>query len=140
GPRLAEIVGAEDIRLEVVLLVAVRRDVGRAGAERRRLDQADAREVADAFWRHVLPARAAVARHLHVAVVGARPDDAAVSWRRRDREDRRVGLDAGVVLRDGPAGRPHRLRIVAREIGADLRPALALVGRLPGVLRTDVAP
>jgi hypothetical protein len=48
-PRLAVVVGAEHVRLEVVLLIAVRRDVRRAGAERRRLDQADAREVPEPF-------------------------------------------------------------------------------------------
>ena len=137
-PGLAVIVGPEDVRLEVVLLIAIRGDISGAGAERRRLNQADAREVAERLRRHVLPVGAAVARHLHVAVVGAGPDDAAVLRGRRDREHRRVGFDAGVVLRDGAAGGAHRLRIVAREVRADLFPALSLVGRFPDVLRADV--
>ena len=54
------------------------------------------------------------------------------------REHRRVGFDAGVVLGDRTAGGAHRFGIVARQVGADLRPALSFVGRLPDVLRADV--
>ena len=138
GPGFPEVVGPEHVRLEVVLLIAVRRDVRRAGAERRRLDEADAREVSQPLRRHVLPARSAVARHLHEAVVGTRPDHGGVLRRRCDGEDGRVGFDTGVVLRDRTARRPHGLRIVACQVGADPRPALAFVGRLPDMLRADV--
>ena len=137
-PGVAVVVGAVDVRLEVVLLIPVGGDVRRAGTERRRFDQADARELAEIFRRHVLPRRAAVARHLHVPVVGAGPDEIGVFRRRRNREHGRVGLDAGVVLGDRTARRAHRLRIVARQVGADARPALAFVGGLPDVLRADV--
>ena len=50
----------------------------------------------------------------------------------------RVHFRAVHVARDRTARRSHRLRIVAREIGADAVPALAAVRRLPQVLRSGV--
>ena len=89
--------------------------------------------------RDLRPVLAAVARHVDHAVVRARPDHVAVVRRRREREDRRVGFDAGLIERDRAAGRPERLGIGARQVGADALPALAFVGRLPEqVLRRDV--
>ena len=44
---------------------------------------------------HVDPGAAAVARQLHVAVVGAHPEHPALDRRRRD------GEDGGVILRFG---------------------------------------
>ena len=80
----------------------------------------------------------AVARHVHEAIVGTGPDDVAVDGRRREGEDGRVGLDAGLVERDRSARRSERRRIVARQVGADALPALAFVGGLPDVLRRRV--
>src|SRR5206468_7583453 len=62
----------------------------------------------------------------------------AVLRRGRDGEHRRVGLDAGLVPGDRSARSLHRLRIVPGEVRADPRPALALVGGFPYVLRADV--
>src|SRR4029078_3758679 len=73
GPVFTVVVGAEHVRLEVVLLITVGGDVGGGGAGRRRLHHADVRQIAERLRRDVLPVGAAVAGHLHVAVVGARP-------------------------------------------------------------------
>src|SRR5207237_5973373 len=69
---------------------------------------------------------------------GAGPDQVAVLRRRRDREHGGVGLDAGLVARDRAARIAHRLRVVPREIGTDLAPAVAAVAGHPDVLRADV--
>ena len=137
-PRLAEVRGLVDVRLAIALLVAVAGEIGDAVLVRRRFDQADARELRQIGRRHLLPVLAAVARHVHPAVIRAGPDGVAVLARRRDREDHRVGFDAGLILGDRPARGLHRLRIRARQIRADRLPALAAVGRPPQVLRRGV--
>ena len=53
-------------------------------------------------------------------------------------EDGVVVFDAGVVLRDRPAGRCLLRLIVARQIGADGLPALAFVGGLHQHVGADV--
>src|SRR5262249_48407735 len=121
-PGRAVVVRAEDVWLEVVHLVPVGCDVRRTRTKWRRLDQTDTGVVAETLRRDVLPVRAAIARDEHESIVRACPDEVRVLWRRRDREDGRVRLDAGIVLGDRPARRTHRLRIVPREIRADLGP------------------
>src|SRR5207247_6402819 len=83
------------------------------------------------------PRLPAVARHLQQAVVGAGPDHGRVLRTRRDREDRVVVLDAGVVLGDGAAGRPLFRLVVAGQVRADRPPALPLVAGLEQHLRRD---
>ena len=64
---------------------------------------------------------------MHEAVVAPGPDDTLGLRRLRDREDRAVVLDPGVVARDR-APRPLLLRlVVASEVGTDDVPALAAV-------------
>ena len=49
-----------------------------------------------------------------------------------------VNLRAVLILGDRAAGIAQRLRIGARQVGADLLPALAFVGGLPEMLRRRV--
>ena len=73
------------------------------------------------------------------AVVRSGPDDVDVRLARaRARTPWRTspGLFMSCVI--GPPDSCHRLRIVAREIAADLVPGLAAVRRLPHVLRRGV--
>ena len=82
---------------------------------------------------------AAVARHLHVAVVGAGPDQVArPSATARARRRRRRSRRRFRRLVIGPPDRCIVRRIVTRQVRADPRPALAFVRRLPDVLRRDV--
>src|SRR5262249_44704410 len=69
----------------------------------------------------------AVARDVNEAVVAARPDDAFLHRRFGQREDRAVILDARVVFGDRAARRAEFGFVVARQVGADNLPALALV-------------
>ena len=119
----------EEVRPEVVLLVAVRRDIRGPGVVRRGLDDRHERPAADPLRRHVLPRLPVVTRDVHEAVVRARPQHAARDRRLREGEDRAVVLGAGVVLRDRAARGAEPLRIVSREVGADGLPRLALVAR-----------
>src|SRR6202022_245410 len=76
------------------------------------------------------PGLAAVAGHVHAAVVGCSPDQAALERARGDRGDGGVvlgradveGESAGLVLL-------LPLRVVGGEIGTDDRPGLAAVVR-----------
>ena len=72
-PRLAVIGRLPEVRLEVVLLIPVGRDVRGAGIEVRRLDHRGARELAIRRRRDVRPSSAAVARDVNQPVVAARP-------------------------------------------------------------------
>ena len=126
APRRAEVVGGEEVRPEVVELVARRREVAAAVHVRVAGDAVDLRPFRQALRRHVGPVRPAVAGHVHAAVVAAGPDGAALPAL-VDGEDRAVVLDAGVVLGDRPARRAHLALVVARQVGADRLPTLALV-------------
>ena len=128
-PRLAVVVRAVDVRLEVVLAhEAIAGDVGAALHVRRILDGLDAR-ADQILRRHVLPGLAVVARDADRAVVGADPDHAALEARLDHRVDRRVDLFAGDVARDRIARDDLILRFLRRQVGADDVPRDALVHR-----------
>ena len=106
--RLAVVARDEDVRMEIVAAMSVDRDVRGRRVEVRRVDARDpervvARERALRQARDVLAdfreRRAAVAAHLQVAVVRARPHDARHHRRLGDGDDRAVRREA-VVLRE----------------------------------------
>src|SRR5207245_10304247 len=92
GPGLAVITGLEDVRPPVVELVAVDRDVGRAGIEWRHPDLVH--PSFDVFGRsgevagHVAPRLPAVPGDLHEPVVRTHPDHVGVGGGEVDRENR----------------------------------------------------
>ena len=137
-PRLPEVVRAENVGRVVLEQRFLDRDVRRAGIESRRVDLTHAPEIRHALRCHVRPVLAAVARHVHEAVVRPGPDDIDVSLARREREHRGVDLRTVHVVRDRPARVTHRLRIVPGEIAADPLPRVAAIRRLPHVLRRGV--
>ena len=104
-PALAVVRRLVDVGRAVGPLIPVAGQIRGARIVRRRVDQADARERRQIRRRDVRPRLSAVTRHVHDAVIGARPDDAAVDGRRREGEDRRVGFDARLIERDRPARR-----------------------------------
>ena len=86
-----------------------------------------------------VPRLAAVARHVDQPVVGAGPDAIDVERRRRDR------VDHAALRRLAPRACPCRLptfggtsHVFARQVGADLRPAVAAGRRLPQRVRREV--
>jgi hypothetical protein len=82
---------------------------------------------------------AAVARDLHVAVVGAGPDHLRIERRLADHADGRVLLGGRVV--DGDAARLLLLlplRIVGGQVGRDPLPGVAAIGGTEEELRGDV--
>src|SRR5205814_2342246 len=87
----------------------------------------------------VSPGLAAVARYLHVAVVGSGPDEVRVFRRLADRVDGRVHLRRRVVNGDA-AGLLLLLLfgVVRRQVGRDALPGLAVVARAEEELRADV--
>ncbi len=129
-PRLSEILRAIDPRIAVVLLVPVDDDVGRARVVLRRLDVADGSPGQDArdVRRHVRPRLARVARHLHEAIVRARPDHARLCARLGDRVHDVAVFHADVVRRQAAGALLLRL-VVSREVGADHAPASSTVFR-----------
>ena len=106
--------------------------------ERRAIELAHTAQVGHGRRGHVGPGLAAVAGHLHDAVVRAGPDQIAVLLARGQREHRAVDLRAVHVVRDRTARIPHRLRVVPRQVAADRVPRVAAVGRLPHALRRGV--
>ncbi len=58
--------------------------------------------------------------------------------RRRNREDRRVRLDAGLVSGDRTTGRTHGRRVGTGEIGTHLLPRRSVGGALPDLLRPRI--
>ena len=85
------------------------------------------------------PRLAAIARDLHVAIVGAHPDDLAVLWRFGDGVNGGVHFGGGVIHRDA-AGFFLLLffRIVGSQVGRNAIPGLAVIARTEQELRADV--
>src|SRR5579875_399509 len=75
---------------------------------------------------------------MHQAVVRAGPEDAFFVRRLAEGEDGAVDLGTAIVSGKRSAGRLDLLRIVARQIRADRRPGMALIGRLVHVVRGDI--
>ena len=101
-PRPAEVGRDEEIRREIVMAVPIERHVRRAGVVARRLDPAHVgplRHAGDTID-GVRPRQAAVARHLHVAVIGARPDHARRNGRFCEGGDRAPCRDAVIAGKD----------------------------------------
>jgi hypothetical protein len=113
GPRLAEVGGLDDVGLEVAVTMGVERYIGGAARGRRRDDLADERPVLHACDRvtQLRPRGAGVRRQLHVAVIGADPEDLGVERRFGDVRD----------LAD-------RVAVVARELDVAIQDAHHLDG------------
>ena len=137
-PGLASVAGPEDVGLEVIELVTVDRDIRGVGVVTRRLDHAHRAPRRHLGRRHVGPAAAVVAGEVDQPVVGSDPDHSPRERRLGDGEDRVVVLDARDVLGDGTAGRLLLGFVVAGEIGADGRPAAAVIGRLVQALHAVI--
>src|SRR5208282_3603893 len=130
GPGLAKIRGLENVRCEVVGLVAFDGDVGRPGIARRSLDHAHRAPLRHGFRGNVLPVLAAVACELNQSVVGAYPDQIFLDRRFHYRKDRVIDFDTGVVLGNRTAGTPLFRLVIAREVGTDDRPTHSGIGGL----------
>ncbi len=133
-PALSAVVGAVDVRTEIVEAMTIDGHVRRVGIELRGFDDSDFRPRCHRGRRDVLPMRALVARTPDLSVIRSNPDVAIGSTRRRDRVDDalpRAGTHA-TGGRDRVEIR-RRPRIFARQIGTDDRPML------PAILRTKEA-
>ena len=126
-PAATEVRGLEEVGGLVVQPVGVDHHIGGAGVPARGLDGADGPPLGDARRCHVAPILTAIPSQVHQAVVAAGPDEPGLDRRLRDREDRVVELDPGVVAGDRPPRPGLRGFIVAGQIGADRLPALAAV-------------
>src|SRR5581483_1681954 len=122
------IVGLEEIGLEIVLLIAGRGHIRRCRIVGRRFDNADQRPFWQRGRRHIIPGLTAILRYMDQAIIRAIPEQAALERRFNEGEDRAVIFRTRIVLRDWPTGSFHPAGIVARQVGADNFPALALVG------------
>src|SRR5260370_4283724 len=87
-PRFAIVSSLEEINIEIVAAVAVERDIRRRGIVRRRKDAADVGAPGNSgdFSRDVLPGFT-IAAHLHISIVGARPQNPRAKRRFTQRRD-----------------------------------------------------
>ncbi len=127
GPGLSEVGGLPDIGRQVLELVAVGGDVRRPHRVVRRLDDRDTREVAQLFRRDVAPGFAAVLAEVDQPVIRPGPQHARLQRRLGQREHGSVVLGRRLIERDRPARGTKRPGVVAREVGRDRGPRLALI-------------
>src|SRR5208283_542071 len=128
-PRRAVIAGAIDIRLEVAVEMAIYRDNRISGIVRGKIYRLDAtpRWKAGNVRCYVRPACAAIARDLHLPVIGADPEHARILPRGCDADDGVENLSAGVVFHYRSARRLLLALVIHREVGADGLPGAAAV-------------
>ena len=127
-PGAAEVGGVEEVRPEVVELVARAREVRPARREGVGNEVVDLGPFGERAGSHVLPVRAVVHAHVDSAVVGTAPQDALLERVLEGGEDRAVVLNPGVVFSDRATRGDEPRRVVAGQVRADLLPALAQVG------------
>ena len=128
------------VRCIVVVLVMIGSDVRGAGIEVRRFNGGNPRVRLESghLAEDVRPVAASVACDLHVAVVGAHPDDVRVERRRSDGEHRAVKLRRGVVHHDRPARGLLLRRVVRGEVGRDYLPRRPVVRRFEQHIASEV--
>src|SRR5450759_4728475 len=97
APGRSVIARLVDVGREIVILMAVDRDVRGAGIMRRRFNQTDAAPFRKTLGRYVGPTLAFIACDLDQAVVRARPDQAFRQGRRSNRKNGVVIFGAGIV-------------------------------------------
>src|ERR1019366_1297574 len=104
-PRLAEIVGAVDVRLVVFAAMAIHRGPGGAGVEVRGFNLGDLAPCREAGRGDVGPRLAAVARQVDQAGIAAGPHHAGAQRRGRDGINDAEAEFAGVFGGYGDGGR-----------------------------------
>src|SRR6476620_7732544 len=97
GPTLAEIVGAIDVRAEVIEAMAIDRGVSCTGVKVRSINDADLAPVRKTLWRDVAPVLAAVAGELDQSAVRARPDLPGADGRWRNGINHAMAACLGVL-------------------------------------------
>ena len=135
GPAAAVVGGFVEVGAEVAGFVAGSREVGGAFLGGMGFDAIDEAPLGQGGGRHLAPGFALVAGELHQPVVRARPDDARFHRRLGNGEHGAVVFHAGVVLGQRPARRAQGFGVVARQVGANGRPRLPLVGAHVQVVR-----
>ena len=126
-PGPAPVVGAVDVRAQIVDAHAAHRDIGAIRIEVRGLDLRDLAPRRQRRGGDVRPLCPAVGGHPHQPVIGARPQ--RVDTARRDTEcvdDTALPLRSRQVQRADAGGNVARL---SREVGADRLPGRAPVAR-----------
>ena len=136
-PGFAQISRFENVWLEIIEFMSIHRDISAAAVARRRINNAD-RAPRGHLRRDVGPMLSVISGHLHQTIVRAGPERSFFYRRFRKRKNRVVIFNRRDVVRERTAARLLFAFIVAREIAADLRPALAVIGRFENALRCGV--
>jgi hypothetical protein len=126
-PGLAAVVGAVDIRMQVVEAEAVDGSVGGCLIEMRGVQLGDFAPRSELGRRDVLPVLAAIARDLDQAIVGSGPDQVGVFGRWRDGIDHAAMLAFGGIVGDERAEGRGNSGIFTSQVGADDLPTVAAV-------------
>src|SRR2546421_7423792 len=79
-PGLPIIMGFEEIRLEVIRLVAGRGKIGRCCIKRRGFDNTDQGPFGQIRGSHILPCLAVIARDMYQTIVRACPEKPLLQW------------------------------------------------------------
>ena len=139
-PRRTTVGGAIYVRLVVIHEMALERRVGHARCRARGLDVRH--DSFRAKGRHVAvdasPCLSIVTRDMQVAVVGARPDQAALHRRLGHAVQRVVVLGRRGLLQHRTTGETLSRRIVLRQVGRDDVPRAAEILRTEQHLRPEV--
>ena len=126
-PRRPQIRGAEDVRLEVVLPVALDGEQRAAAFVRRGVHTVHRAALGHLGRSHFRPGVATVVGQVDPAVVGSGPQHPGHSGRFGQREDRPVHLDAGVVMLHRTARQRPLFGVAHGQVGRDGHPRQAAI-------------
>ena len=138
-PRFPVIRGLIGERITIVHLMEIHRDVCRSRVVARSFDiahRSPIREIRNVFC-DVGPVLPAIARDLHVPVIGTCPNQAGFFGRFGDCKHRSRIFHANIV-RSEPARDSHAALVVARQVRADDLPTIAAVGGDVHKLAADI--
>ena len=130
-PRLAAVVRAKNVRVQIVQAKRVDRGIACLRVEMPRVQNRDFLPCHNAGRRDVFPVRPAIHRHMEQPVVRPGPNAVDVQGRRGHRIDDSALRGFGRWLIDILADRHRRGPGLASQIGADLLPVIAAIAGLP---------
>ena len=137
APAFSQIGRFENVRLEVVEFMPIHSNICSVGIVRRRIDEADSAPLGH-LRRDIRPMLSVVRRDMNKSIICARPQGSFFHRRLSEGKDSVVIFNrSNVISQRATAWLLFRF-IVARQITADLCPALSVIGRFKNALRSRI--
>src|SRR4026208_1990323 len=133
APVFSQVCRFENVRFEIVEFMPVHGYIRSVSVVRRRIDEADCAPLGH-LWRDLRPMLSVIGCYMNKSIIGAGPERSFFYRRLRQREHGVVIFNRSDVVSQRTAAWLLFGFVVARQIAADLGPALSVIGRFENAL------